>query len=174
MSRSKIIVEDVKVSGFHVKGSCPWEFTGPASLEFYVRRVLKSGEEIRAVLAIAIEPGYFTDGASTFWPISLLVPKWKKGDDVYNAAPVGHDILYMFQGVVPDISSPNEPVLLSREEVDDILRGTWRIAGMSRLLAGCADKGVEIFAGSSRHWGNDSYGVADKVSLSWTPLSEVA
>lgn len=167
MSRSKIIVEDVKVSGFPVKGSCPWEFTGPASLEFYVHRVLKSGEEIRAVLAIAIEPGYFTDGASTFWPISKLVPQWRDGDDEYNAAPVAHDVLYMLGGV---IAGEFEAVHLSREEVDDILRGIWRCWGMGRLLAGFADKGVEIFAGGKRHWGSDAYGVRQFARAKWTVM----
>jgi hypothetical protein len=44
---------------------------------------------------------------------------------------------------------------LSREECDDILRGIWRIAGMNRLVAGASDLGIQVFAGSSEHWGND-------------------
>jgi hypothetical protein len=45
---------------------------------------------------------------------------------------------------------------LTREECDDILRGIWRIAGMCRLVAGAADFGIHVFAGSNDHWGNDS------------------
>lgn len=174
MSRSRCIVEGVKVSPILVTGNRPFRTSTPASIEVTVRREIKGGPTIRAILAISLGIGYLTDGASTFWPVSLLVPPWRDGEDEYNAGPVTHDILYMFQGLIPDISSPNEPVKLSREEVDDILRGIWRCWGMSRFLAGCADKGVEIFAGGKRHWGSDTYGVADKVCLSWTPIPEAA
>jgi hypothetical protein len=118
----------------------------------------------KALLTIKIRPGYKTDGASTFFPISLLVPQWVPGDDNYNAAPVAHDVLYMLGGIVDGV---HEPVKLSREEVDDILRGVWRCWGMSRFVAACADKGVEIFAGGKQHWKNDSYGVRQFVDVKW-------
>ena len=41
---------------------------------------------------------------------------------------------------------------------------------MSRFVAGCADKGVEIFAGGKDHWGNDGYGVRQYASATWTVL----
>jgi hypothetical protein len=94
----------------------------------------------------------------------LLVPQWVPGDDNYNAAPVAHDVLYMLGGIVDGV---HEPVKLSREEVDDILRGVWRCWGMSRFVAACADKGVEIFAGGKQHWKNDSYGVRQFVDVKW-------
>jgi hypothetical protein len=43
----------------------------------------------------------------------------------------------------------------------------WRCWGMSRFVAGCADKGVEIFAGGKKHWGNDGYNVRRYVSAKW-------
>ena len=68
------------------------------------------------------------------------------------------------------IVSDYEPVDLSREEVDDILRGIWRCWGMSRLLAGCADKAIELFAGGKEHWGNDGYKVRKYVSAKWESI----
>lgn len=167
--RTRIVVERVEVTPFQVRGDGPFLFDAPATITIWLRRVFADGSEIRARLVIKIETGYVTDGASVIWPFSYLVPKWRRKDDEYNAAPTAHDVLYMFQGVVLDISSPNEPVMLSREEVDDILRGIWRCWGMSRFLAGCADKAVELFAGGKSHWGNDGYEVADLVSVSWEP-----
>lgn len=90
-----------------------------------------------------------SDGASAPAFAKRFVPDIKKGDDVYNAAPFIHDGLYMLAG-------QTDGCKLSREECDDILRCIWRIAGMSRLVAGAADLGIQVFAGSSDHWGNDS------------------
>ena len=168
--RTRCTVTSVAASTMHVEGHRPYRFLEPASILVWVTRTFTDGRVQHALLHIVIGIGYMTDGASTFWPISLLVPPWRDGEDEYNAGPVTHDVLYMFQGLIPDISSPNEPVKLSREEVDDILRGIWRCWGMSRFLAGAADKAVEIFAGGDEHWGGDSYGVRDLVSVHWSPM----
>lgn len=158
--RSKVTVISVVVTKFNVTSAAPREFLSPALIQLRLRRSVPGKPDVTGTLNIFIKIGYMTDGASTFWPISLLVPKWKPDNDDYNAAPVAHDVLYMLAGVC-------EGFVLSREEVDDILRGIWRISGMSRFVAGCADKGVEIFAGGSRHWGNDSYGVKSKARVVW-------
>ena len=39
--------------------------------------------------------------------------------------------------------------------------------GMSRFVAACADKGVEVFAGGKDHWGNDCYNVRQFVEAKW-------
>ena len=80
-------------------------------------------------------------------------------------------MLYMLSGIV---EGEHEPVKLSREEADDILRGIWRCWGMSRALAGLADKGIELFAGGKRHWGSDQYGVRSKCSARWLQDDVVA
>ena len=165
--RTKCTVEKVAVSPFMTTGRRPFKFRVSASIVLWITRTYSDGKTEKARLDIRLMPSYMTDGASTFWPVSLLVPPWRDGDDRYNAAPVAHDVLYMLGGVV---ESEHEPVKLSREEVDDILRGTWRCWGMSRFLAGCADKVVEIFAGGKDHWGNDGYGVRQYASATWTVL----
>lgn len=166
--RTKCTVEKVAVSPFVTTESRPFKFLAFASIVLWIARTYSDGKTERAQLEILIKPSFITDGASTFWPVSLLVPPWKKNDDHYNAAPVAHDVLYMLGGIV---DGEHEPVKLSREEVDDILRGVWRCWGMSRFLAGCADKGVEIFAGGKDHWGNDGYGVRQFVEVKWEAAS---
>lgn len=167
MKRTKCTVEKVAVSPLIVKGSEPYELLAFARIVVWLTRTYTDGRNEQALLELELHPKYKTDGASTFWPISLLVPQWKELDDQYNAAPVAHDVLYMLAGIV---EGEHEPVKLIREEVDDILRGMWRCWGMSRFLAGCADKGVEICAGGKRHWGSDTYKVREFVNAKWSVL----
>lgn len=165
--RTRCRVEKVVVTPFFTTESRPFKFLGYARILVWVERTYKDGRVEKALLEVELLPNYKTDGASTFWPISKLVPQWRHGDDEYNAGPVAHDVLYMLEGIV---EGEFEPVKLSREEVDDILRGIWRCWGMGRLLAGCADKGVEIFAGGRRHWGSDGYGVRQFARAKWTVM----
>ena len=170
MKRTKCTVKSVKVSPFITTAGRPFVFLGAARIVLELVRTYTDGTTEKALLTIKIRPGYKTDGASTFFPISLLVPQWVPGDDHYNAAPVAHDVLYMLAGIV---AGKFEAVHLSREEVDDILRGMWRCWGMSRFVAGCADKGVEIFAGGKNHWGNDGYNVHQYVSAKWVIREQI-
>lgn len=165
--RTKCTVEKVVVSPFITTEKRPFEFLHRANILIWLTRTYKDGKKEKALLEIVLKPKYKTDGASTFWPISKWVPQWICGDDKYNAGPVGHDVLYMLEGIV---ASEFEPVKLSREEVDDILRGIWRCWGMSRFLAGCADKGVELVAGGKKHWGSDGFGVRKFATATWTVL----
>ena len=165
--RTKCTVEKVVVSPFITTEKLPFEFLHRANVLVWLTRTYKDGKKEKALLEIVLEPKYKTDGASTFWPISKWVPQWICGYDKYNAGPVGHDVLYMLGGIV---TGEFEPVKLSREEVDDILRGIWRCWGMSRFLAGCADKGVELVAGGKKHWGSDNYGVRQFATATWTVL----
>ena len=165
--RTRCSVKRVTVSPFFTTEKRPFKFLGYARILVWVERTYKDGRVERALLEVELLPGYKTDGASTFWPISKLVPQWRDGDDEYNAGPVAHDVLYLLEGIV---EGEFEPVKLSREEVDDILRGIWRCWGMGRFLAGCADKGVEIFAGGRRHWGSDGYGVRQFARAKWTVM----
>lgn len=165
--RTKCSVKRVTVSSFSTTEGRPFEFLSYAQILVWLERTYKDGRVERALLEVELLPGYKTDGASTFWPISKLVPQWRQGDDEYNAGPVAHDVLYMLGGV---IAGEFEAVHLSREEVDDILRGMWRCWGMSRFVAGCADKGIEIFAGGKNHWGNDGYKVRKYVSAKWEAI----
>ena len=165
--RTKCSVKRVTVSPFFTTEKRPFRFLSYARILVWLERTYKDGRVERALLEVELLPGYKTDGASTFWPVSLIVPQWRKGDDDYNAAPTAHDVLYLLKGVV---EGEHEPVKLDREEVDDILRGIWSCWGMSRFLAGCADKGVEIFAGGKNHWGNDGYNVRRYVSAKWETI----
>ena len=162
--RTKCVVEKFVCSPIIATEQRPFVFASCWSCLVWLRREYTDGRVEKALLHVEARPGFKTDGASTFWPISKIVPQWRKEDDKYNAAPTAHDVLYILEGIV---EGEHEPVKLSREEVDDILRGMWRCWGMSRFVAGCADKGVEIFAGGKNHWGNDSYNVRRYVSAKW-------
>lgn len=170
MSRTKCTVEKIACSPFVTTEKRPFKFLAFASILVWLTRTYTNGKKEKALLEITLHPGYMTDGASTFWPISKLVPQWIKDDEHYNAAPTAHDVLYLLGGIV---EGEHEPISLSREEVDDILRGIWRCWGMSRFVAGCADKGVEIFAGGKNHWGNDGYNVHQYVSAKWVIREQI-
>lgn len=173
MKRNKITVEKINVGPLLVHGGPPFTFNAGGLIILTLTRTLMDGTTLRGYLSIHLYPGYKIDGASVPWPFSYLVPRWRRGDDEYNAAPTVHDVLYLLRGRVPVVGSV-KALNLSREEVDDILRGIWRCWGMSRFLAGAADKAVEIFAGGDEHWGCDSYGVRDRVSVFWHPMAEAA
>ena len=168
MRRNKVTVEKIKVGPLLVTGAGPFTFNAGGQIIITAVRTLTDGTTWRGYLSISILPGYKTDGASVPWPFSYLVPKWRRGDDKYNAAPTAHDVLYMLRGRVHIIGSC-KVMNFSREEVDDVLRGIWRCWGMSRFMAGAADKAVEIFAGGDEHWGRDSYGVRDLARAYWHP-----
>ena len=109
----------------------------------------------RSVADVIIRNGFMTDGASTFFPVSLIVPQWKAGKDEWNLAPCVHDGLYMHKGFG----------VFTRDECDDFLRGIWREAGMTRVVAGAADIAVNLVAGGEKHWGSDEYLVKNKFHL---------
>ena len=150
--RNSITVDDVSMD-------FPLVFDGNGKMYFfkldryvYVKgtRYTKLDKKSRPfLLTCRFRRGFMSDGASAPEFAKMFVPDVKKGDDVYNAAPFIHDGLYMYQGNINGLN-------MTREECDDILRGIWRIADMSRVVAGAADVGVHVFAGSPTHWGNDS------------------
>jgi hypothetical protein len=150
--RNSITVDDVTID-------FPLVFDGNGKMYFfkldryvYVKgtRYTKADGKTRDFLMTCLfKRGFMSDGASAPSFAQFVVPDIKAGNDVYNSAPFIHDGLYMCKGTI-------EGADLTREECDDVLRGIWRIAGMSRLVAGAADLGIYIFAGASDHWGNDS------------------
>lgn len=115
----------------------------------------KDGDHVQT-LTVHMHPTYMTDGATTRFPVSLVVPSWKKDNHRWNLAPVVHDGLYMHKGFG----------IFTREECDDFLRGIWREAGMSRIVAGAADVAVCAVAGGKKHWGSDEHNVRDKFTAS--------
>lgn len=115
------------------------------------RRFPSEKKEREFILHVTFKKDFQTDGASAPDIFSCVVPHYKEGNDLYNAAPFIHDGLYAWGGVVNGIDKK-----LSREECDDILREIWKKAGMGRKIRGCADLGVEAFAGSEDHWGEMS------------------
>lgn len=140
--RTKCTVKNVVVSPFLVDGERPFVFSADAKILVNIVRTFADGREETACLEIDIKPGFMTDGASTFWPISKIVPQWRTGDDKYNAGPTAHDVIYILEGIV---QSEFEPVKLAREEVDDILRGIWRCWGMSRFCCRMRGQGHRAF-----------------------------
>jgi len=150
--RNSITVNDVTID-------FPLVFDGNSKMYFFkldryvyvkgTRYTKTDGKTRDFLLTCLFKKGFMSDGASAPTFAQFIVPDIKKGNDVYNSAPFIHDGLYMYKG---DINGAD----LTREECDDILRGIWRISGMDRVVAGAADLGIKVFAGSSSHWGNDS------------------
>jgi len=98
-----------------------------------------------------IRKGFKCDGASVPWMFRWFLPSWDNSNVIYNLGAVIHDGLYLHRGFN----------LFAREECDDILRGIWRESGIGRIKAGVADKCIELFAGCSKHFGNDGFGVGN-------------
>lgn len=92
-----------------------------------------------------VKKGYKWDGASVPKYLQWFLPSFDKKNELYNVAALLHDVRYGARGFC----------LVSREETDDMLRGAWRISGISRIKAGIADVALEKIAES--HWGNDNY-----------------
>ena len=101
-------------------------------------------------------PGFRCDGLSVPRAFRWFLPSWDTSNELYNLAGAFHDWLYATKGFCGR---------WSRSECDDAFRGILRESGMSRFKASTADFAVGLFAGNSRHWGNDSYGVANLVTL---------
>lgn len=95
--------------------------------------------------------GFRCDGLSVPKIFRWFLPSWDEKNCLYNVSGALHDWLYATKGNFG---------MFTREECDDFFRGLLRESGKGRFKAGCADKAVEIFAGTKRHWGNDGYGVA--------------
>ena len=124
------------------------------TIELTIGRVMRDGS--RKTVVATFCPGFRCDGLSVPWAFRWFLKSWDDGNDLYNMAGAVHDWLYATKG---------NHGMFSREECDDIFRGILREAGIGRFRAGVADKGVEIFAGNGRHWGNDGYNVRDLVWL---------
>jgi len=149
--KNSITVDRVFVDSLNFEGNGGMYFIkGNNYVHIFGSRYTKSDKQTRHFeLTCKFMDGFMSDGASAPDLAKHFVPDVKLGDDLYNAAPFVHDGLYMYEG---NITGAN----LTREECDDILRGIWRNAGMSRPIAGIADIGIYAFAGSDKHWGDDS------------------
>jgi hypothetical protein len=126
-----------------------------------IRHFAFDGSDHSFEMVCVFKKGFKSDGTSSPSFAQKFLPDVKIGDDVYNAASFIHDALYVRKGCVKDVN-------LSREECDDILRGTWRCSGVGRLVAGVADVGIQLFAGSEEHWGDDSLGCGPFFEITMT------
>ena len=100
-----------------------------------------------------VKAGYKWNGASTPSWLQWFLPTFDKKNELYNVVALLHDVRYGAKGFY----------LVDREETDDMLRGGWRIAGLSRFKASSADYFIEKIAES--HWGDDSYNCANLTSM---------
>lgn len=116
--------------------------------------VMRDGSKKKAVATFV--PGFRCDGLSVPLVFRWFLKSWDNTNQLYNMAGAFHDWLYATKG---------NGGMFSREECDDIFRGILRGAGIGRFKAGVADKGVELFAGNKKHWGNDDYAVGSLVLL---------
>lgn len=105
---------------------------------------------------VAGGPCFKCDGLSVPKPLRWFLKDWDPKNGLYNIAGALHDWLYATEGCNG---------MFSRSECDDIFRGILREAGLGRFKASTADYMVGLFAGSSRHWGNDSYCIAGMARL---------
>ena len=95
--------------------------------------------------------GFRCDGLSVPRLFRWFLPSWNEKNTLYNVSGALHDWLYTTKGNFG---------MFKREECDDFFRGLLRESGIGRFKAGCADKGVEWFAGGDAHWGADQYKVS--------------
>lgn len=100
-------------------------------------------------LSLKLKNGFRCDGASVPSIFMWFLPKWDDDNMTYNGSSVLHDCLYAAKGIKGKFT---------REECDDFFRGGIRVAGFSRFRAGVADKAIEWFAASPKHWGDDDLG----------------
>lgn len=116
-------------------------------------------DEKRFVFDARFLKGYETDGLSVPKIFQKWFPKFDKVNILYNFSGMFHDWLYSVKGNTGD-------AVFSRSECDDLFRGILREAGISRTKAGIMDWCVGLFAGGSRHWGNDSRNCRELVKCS--------
>lgn len=109
---------------------------------------------------LLFKKGYESDGLSRPEFIGGWIKRFDFINMLYNFAGFVHDWLYSRKGVI------EKDFVLARSECDDVFRGILRDAGVSRFKAGVMDWCVGVFAGGSKHWGNDSFGCCDKVVCS--------
>lgn len=118
--------------------------------------------------------GYRGNFASTPYIFRCIIPSMSKTDCVYNAVADLHDWLYSVKG---DINSYG--VKFSRKECDEILAtgmnqsDTLRHHALRKVRAMLAYLSVRIFAGSEKHWGNDSYDSRDKATFNVNRLAKL-
>ena len=105
------------------------------------------------LIKTTVRAGYEWDGASTPTLLQWFLPSFDKKNELYNVVALLHDVRYGSRGFC----------LADREETDDMLRGGWRIADLSRFKASAADYFIGGIAAS--HWGNDNYHCAKLSSM---------
>lgn len=88
----------------------------------------------------SILPGFRTDGGSVPTAFTWFVPGWSDDNPIINMAYALHDGVYA-------------TACLPRPYADDLLRGTLRDAGLSRLRASTVCWAVNQFA--CRHYGTE-------------------
>ena len=153
----------VTVKRAFLQGMLSWYFSkaGNVRLMHDISLCLEI-ERCKRVFAVELifKKGYESDGLSRPEFSKRWIKKFDTENALYNFAGFAHDWLYSNRGVV------NDDVCFSRSECDDVFRGILREAGVSRFKAGIMDLAVGIFAGGSKHWGDDSLGSRDKVVCS--------
>ena len=123
-----------------------WESNGDSYiLQKRIRTVIR--DEYNNQYQIILDKGYRCDGLSVPKMFRWYLPSWDKDNQLYNLAGAIHDALYTLKGAN----------LFTREECDDVFRGLLRDSGIGRTKAGLADMAVGLFAGSDKHWGNDTW-----------------
>ena len=143
------------VPQFYVKGNGVHRLLNPV----VVCMEIQKGAHIFAV-ELLFKKGYESDGISRPDFIGGWIKRFDFENMLYNFAGFVHDWLYSKKGVV------EKDFVLNRSECDDVFRGILRDSGLTRFKAGVMDFFVGLFAGGSKHWGNDSFGSQDKVICS--------
>ena len=88
--RTRCTVERVECSPLPVTGDRPYSLQSPASIMVWLTRTYTDGRAERAMLEICLQEGFRTDGASTSWPISRIVPPWRVNDILFFGKDTSH------------------------------------------------------------------------------------
>jgi len=136
---NKIVGNNINVE--YDKKKKVYTLINDASIECYFTKNKKSYK-----MTLNLKKGFRTDGASVPSAFTWFLPKWDSKHMEYNCGAIVHDVLYTSRGIEG---------VFTREECDDFFRGAVRAAGYGRFKAGVADKAIEWFASSPKHWGDD-------------------
>lgn len=140
-----------------VRGPATWFISGGREIYRLLDNPVLCMEIVRGKkrfqMELSFKKGFTYDGVSRPAIAKNYILKFDPDNKLYNFAAAAHDWLYAVKG----------NGMFNRSECDDVLRGIFREAGLSRFKAGLMDWCVGVFAGGRKHWGNDSFGIRDLV-----------
>lgn len=115
------------------------------------------------------------DGLSVPQPFQGIFPRYKEGDNFYNAIGFIHDLIFSKAGktddVVPRQISYSEANEFFHEHLNHWLKMEGRGRISAAVLSALACRAVNLPFVKRKHWGNDRLGLSGKCEM-WEAESE--